>query len=131
MYNGDDESVNAEYTLGWFRKQPNEKNRCLYYTNETSPPKGDNLISKTCVYPEQRILDFSHTCITVSPDNRYLGQRGDFVDFQHYPKGQPPKHTEVYQGSIQPRNLVKHVIQRLTYNPDFHGMMAEVDEFIG
>lgn len=126
----DDESTDVNATLLFFVNQPNPKNRLLFYTDESTYFENDRIITLPSAVPEQHILNFSHISLPIAPSNPYLGENGEYRDFQHYQQ-QPPAATEtVYQGALSKKNLDNYVLQRLTYNPDFAGMIKRMDEFL-
>lgn len=88
------------------------------------------ILVRSSDFPEENILDFSHTCLTISPNNPHYGRQGDYEDFQHY-HGSQPTSGEVFKGAINHKNLNKKIVlQRLTYNPDFEYMMDKLREFL-
>ncbi len=131
----DDITVDAQSALNFFNAQPHPHSQALLYA--PAPPLGleKRVIWRNSHFPEQRILDFSHTCIPISPSNAHYGQQGRYVDLLHdsdrrgYGKTRGQA-TPRMQGEIHQRNLKKHRLQRLTYNPDFAPMMQWMMRFI-
>lgn len=130
VVSADDESISPDAVLALFASNNNPKSRLLFYTNKPRPSSDSRILYKSSFYPEQHILNFSHTCITIAPNNPHYGRNGDFRDFQHYGDKIDNAHTQIYQGAISRHNLRFHKIQRLSYNPDFADMMIKTDEFL-
>jgi esterase/lipase len=126
----DDESVNTEVILDFFQRQTNPQNHLLLYSNDYHDNADSRVTVRASAYPEQNILDFAHTGLPIAPDNPQYGQFGEFKDFQHYNYNLRKHPGEIYLGAITSRNLKKHVIQRLSYNPDFRFMAMKMVEFL-
>ena len=125
-----DEVIDSQHSLSFFNTLSNRKNRLLWYESEQTMPAYPNITHRTSVYPNERILNFSHYCLPISPDNPHYGQSGDYQDFLRYPNNQPPDNRARFLGAVHPAHLKKHVIQRLSYNPDFDYMAQMMMAFI-
>lgn len=87
----DDEVITPQVLLNSFPDLPNPQNRLLYYTTQPLTHADTRIEQRNSAYPEHDILDLSHICLTVAPENPHYGINGDFKDFMHYyPKLQPP-----------------------------------------
>lgn len=132
----DDETISYHKAIHFFAKQTHPLNRGIIYTNMDIPgknhPTHPALILRNSYYPKQRILDFSHTALAISPDHPHYGKEGDYADFIHYNTKQLQNinKAELYYGSTSSQNLKKHAIQRLSYNPDFDFLAADIDAFL-
>lgn len=126
----DDESVSERAIINFFVKQPNRSNRLLIYGNMDKIPDDPRIQRKSSLFPEQKILDFSHISLAISPNNPQLGANAKYQDFQHYHGKVPTTSKDIYQGSIKLSNLGQHVLRRLTYNPDFAYMSNTMLEFL-
>ncbi len=127
----DDETVTCTGTLDFFNKLNNPDSRLLLYQREAKANTDPRIETRTSYFPEQKILDFSHVCLPFSPDNFYYGEHGQFRDFSHYPHCVLKQQgNAVFLGSVHRKNLAQHVMQRLTYNPDFASMLARMDAFL-
>jgi esterase/lipase len=125
----DDETIDTNHVIDFFKQQPNPQNRMILYTK--NPSKHHANIEERCsVYPERNIIDFSHTCIPVSPNNAYLGEHGELLDFSHYHNEDEQKHKEIRIGAITANNLLHFTMQRLSYNPDFDHMVQCITHFV-
>lgn len=125
----DDESIDEKAAWTFFKRQKNPQDRLLYYTADHDQFNDSRIIVRSSYFPEQRVLNFSHTGLPMAPHNVHYGINGEFKDFQHY-HGKVPPHAEIYQGAITKANLKKYTLQRLSYNPDFDGMIKEIDKFL-
>lgn len=126
----DDETVSERAILNFFIKQPNRNNRLLIYGNMDKLPLDPRIQRKSSLFPEQKILDFSHICMAISPTNFYLGSQGTYQDFHHYKGKIPSSNKDIYQGAVKLANLGQHVLRRLTYNPDFSYMSNMIKDFL-
>lgn len=126
-----DETVSASAVIDFFKAQNNPQNRLIFYSSQPISFQDKRIEVRSSVFPKEKILDFSHTCIPIAPDNPHFGRNGDFKDFLYYPNNAcPPNKTDIYRGAINQKNLSRHCIQRISYNPDFDHMMGRVDEFL-
>jgi esterase/lipase len=126
----DDETICPEKTLKFFSQHENPHSRLLIYS--TKPLKfTDSRISViNSVFPDKKILNFSHPCLPVAPNHPHFGEQGDFVDFGHYENPPTCDPNDIYSGAITSDNLKQHTIKRLTYNPDFNNMMKHLNDFL-
>lgn len=132
----DDETISHQKAVDFFARQTHPFNRGIIYTNPpilgTPPSLHPALTLRNSYYPKQRILDFSHTALAIAPDHPHYGKNGDYADFIHYNEKQLQniKKADLYYGSTSSKNLKKHAIQRLSYNPDFDFLAADIDVFL-
>lgn len=132
----DDETISHDKALHFFLKQPHSLNRGIIYTCDQfsckNQPLPVNLVHRKSCYPEEKILDFSHVSLTIAPDHPHYGKQGDFSDFSHYERNRNHKHKNkpIHHGSISGKNLKKHHIQRLSYNPDFDYLATDIEAFL-
>ncbi len=134
----DDNTVNAKGAIDFFAASRDPRSRLILYTKAPNAGKDDDprLVRRPSAYPDERILDFSHTAIPVAPDNRHYGRHGDYKNCMHYLE-KPDKWAkckasdpEVRLGENTKENLERHTIQRLTYNPDFDHLAVAIVEFL-
>jgi hypothetical protein len=128
----DDESISTKAVFSFFTKQENPLNRLLIYTTNTKVDYKDHrIVLKNSGFSEKKIIDFAHTAIPIAPTNPHYGEQGDFKDFQHY-RYDAKKFSKgpIYLGAISKKNLKNYIIQRLSYNPDYDGMMQQIDDFL-
>jgi hypothetical protein len=89
------------------------------------------------------ILDISHIALPIAPDNPRYGAKSAYLDCSHYyweadaptwficmDRTKTAANSEVRQGEITAANLQRHVVRRLTYNPDFEAMAEDLLAFL-
>jgi len=131
----DDETVCSQTAIQFFKSLSNAKNKMLIYAPTPEKQMDSRIITKNCYLPDQHILNFSHSCIPISPDNVYYGRAGEY--FYASKAGTPatlfgnftPLHQKFYQMLYQMHlTPVQHA--RLTYNPDFLQLTKHIIDFI-
>jgi len=126
----DDETISSSAAVNYFKNFPNPNNHLIYYTSNTISYEDKRIEVRSSNYPKENIIDFSHRCLPISPDNYYLGREGEFLDYTHYENGEHKNATDIKKGAINAHNLAKHTMQRLSYNPDFEYLLSAMDKFI-
>lgn len=126
----DDETVKFTTLVAYFMEQTQPENRLIVYTNDAFDYEDSRIEYRHSAYPEEKILNFSHVCLPIAPDNPYLGRYGDFVDLAHYRNTEEVPHDNYKLGAITAANLARYPIQRLTYNPDFDEMKTSINTFL-
>jgi esterase/lipase len=126
----DDEIVSKQAILSFFMGQQNPCNKLILYTNSHQNPDNKKIIVRNSAYPNHNILNFSHTCLTIAPENDYLGINSAYKDFSHYRNLDSLKTARIHQGAISKKNLHRYTLQRLSYNPDFHYLLQCIDNFL-
>jgi len=132
----DDYVINSNYVINSFLNSESPYNKMRLYTGEPNQELDKRITTVNNAYPEEKIINFSHYCLSISPNNFHYGSDGDYKDFQHYKKiHMDPQHEhngdDVRLGGLNKENLKKYFMQRLTYNPDFENMMGNILQFIG
>lgn len=130
VISADDETLSDRCIIDFFLKQPHKANKCVLYSNKKSLISDDRIIHRESQFSEKKILNFSHTCLTISPENVLLGEKSDYQDFSHYVNFESSSKNDIYQGAITKENLKQYTISRLSYNPDFYSLLHHVDEFL-
>lgn len=126
LFSVDDETINVKKIEQWYGTLKHEKNHCVIYS-KNPPDSTKNITQRSSVFEEQKILDFSHTCLHHRPDNPHYGQSGDYIDYQHYP--QAPDCVPNCWGAITRDNLKYKNLARLHYNPDFEYLAEIIQSF--
>lgn len=132
----DDEVISIPAIQDAISKNTHPDSFLWLYGEPKNPVEHPRICYRRSSFPEKRIIDFSHVSINNAPNNQHYGENGDFQDIGHYQtwwgkaltKVTTPK--EAYLGALTPQNLRRHVMQRLTYNPDFANMAAEILRFV-
>jgi esterase/lipase len=129
-----DEVISPKAAFNFFNKNKHPKREMLIYGNQFKYlEKFEHVKVRDSVVPEQGIVNFSHICLGVSPNNPYYGINGSYKDFSHYSHRIPPHSSlpeKIFLGAPTQRIVRKYILQRLRYNPDFNGMMAEIFAFL-
>ena len=118
----DDETICSQAALTLFESTQQPGNQLLWYAKKPLATSDPRIINRKSDYPEQRILDFSHACLTFSPLNTHYGHNGDF--------GSLLNHPHRYKGATHSANMKKFSMHRLLYNPDFNAMIEYLGLFI-
>lgn len=89
------------------------------------------------VFPEQRILSFSHTSIVLPADDSHYGATGEYSNCAHYYPDDIEKYAvcinnprQDLQGELTDKNLKAGVIRRLMYNPSFSALKVSMRKFV-
>jgi len=136
----DDMTVEAGKTLEVFERYADSpKSRLILYSPrlESQPHyrKDSRIVVENSRLPGMNILDFSHPCIPVPPEDPHYGRNGGYRNCIHH-AGNKEKWEEcrrngkVPLGEITPENLAKTTLRRLTFNPHYDRMMEQMDRFV-
>lgn len=130
----DDETISHEKAVNFFLQQPHPLNRGIIYSRESQQENLSSLVYRQSCYSHENILDFSHVSLAIGPDHFHYGKNTDFADFTHYRNSKKlkkkPSHIPVQRASISSKNLKNHYVQRLSFNPDFDYLIADIDRFL-
>ncbi len=136
----DDMTVDAATTLEIFeRNAASPKSRLILYSpRQERPARGrpDARISvENSRLPELNVLDFSHPCIPIPPDDPHYGRGSGYRSCLHYAGNREKweacrRDGQVPLGEITPENLAKTTLCRLSFNPLYSRMMEQMDRFI-
>lgn len=126
----DDETIDTTAVINYFLQQQNPKKEMILYCKNPTTDEHTAIEQRCSVYPERNIIDFSHPCIPISPNNAYLGEHGELLDFSHYHNQELHKNKQIHIGATTPHNLLHYTMQRLSYNPDFDHMVQRISRFI-
>ena len=118
----DDQVIDNKTAINFFHKQKDSKSLLINYESDPGESCDPQVIYRCSAFPEEKILNFSHICMHISPDNIHYGRTPDY--------DQSPKKNmqSLYKGAITPGKL--NTIQRLTYNPDWGYLLAELSLFL-
>lgn len=125
----DDETVSDKAIISFFLQQPHPKNKLIIYTNKELKNRDQRIIQRPSIYPQDKILNFSHSCLTISPQNSYLGKSSQFIDLDHYPRRCKIQTKALHHGAATRANMKNHQVSRLSYNPDFYYLTGMLDNF--
>jgi len=130
-----DATVDSGAILHWFAQQKGVPRRMLYYStgDPLVPPDVKTIAAR---FPDQNIRSFAHTALLQSPDNPHYGARGSYRFCTHYYRLDRKKYErckndqESCLGEMFDETEDCPVIRRLTYNPLFEDMLADIREFL-
>lgn len=126
----DDETISYSGILSFFQATKNPDSRLLIYTNDQIDGLDPRILVRPSLFPHLNIINFSHSCLTISPENTFLGAQSQYVDMNHYPDGHQLHLEKFTLGAITKENLKRCVISRLSYNPDFNFMLKSLEDFL-
>ncbi len=130
-----DATVDSDAILRWFAQQKGAPRRMLYYsTGRPVVPSGVKTV--VAKFPDRNIRSFAHTALLQSPSNPHYGARGSYRFCTHYYRLDRQKYQrckdgqEDCLGEMFDESEDCPIIRRLTYNPLFDEMLAEIREFL-
>jgi esterase/lipase len=126
----DDETVSDNAALSFFLHHQHPHSQLILYSNDTITYPDPRINLRPSAYPGEKILNFSHICLPISPENNYFGKNSSYRDFSHYQNCDLQNDENIYLGAITPQNLKRYTIQRLSYNPDFAYFLQSMDNFL-
>ncbi len=137
-----DATVQTTATLDFFRQHTDANSRLLLYTTapDASPEAPvDPRIQPVVYTADPQVKSFAHTAIPIAPANPHYGKAEEgktvYVNCLHYssPNDEAKrKDCMTGEGVVYGETSLKeeYVLRRLTYNPDFEGMMDSLDVFL-
>lgn len=131
----DDMTIETARTVEFFTGLDNKKNRMILYSNKTQNFKDDRITIRPGRYPKENVSELSHLSLLASPDNAHYGRKGDYRNCLHYLQivekmERCKSEIRIPSGEILTGKLSGPVFRRLTYNPDFYGLLKEIDNFL-
>ncbi|MGH6897071.1 MAG: alpha/beta hydrolase [Geminicoccaceae bacterium] len=137
----------AEFDPGaardWFCRRLSGPRRLIWYTPAPAGDTGCQFVVERASAATTGILDLSHVALPIAPDNPRYGAEGAYLDCSHYywevdtpswficmDPSKTAANSKVRQGEITEANLQRHVVRRLTYNPDFEAMVEDLLAFL-
>jgi hypothetical protein len=139
----DDVTVDAAAARRWFCTTLAGRRELLWYTSRPGAAAACPFVTERSGGPTQEALDLSHIGLPIDPRNPRYGRDSGFRSCLHYywEKDAPswffcsdpamtPVNSDVRYGEISEANLDAHVMRRLTYNPDFDRLAADMVSFL-
>jgi esterase/lipase len=129
-----DATLNSAASLAWFGRQSGPRQMLYYSSGQPQVPDFVKCIPTR--FPEQRIRSFAHTSLIQSPANPHYGAHGSYRFCTHYYLLDRWKYErckageEDCLGEMFDESADCQVIRRLTYNPLFEEMLAEIRDFM-
>ncbi|PPC76086.1 hypothetical protein C4K68_16970 [Pokkaliibacter plantistimulans] len=127
-----DATINSQFVLQQFLRLRQPDSRLVWYGQEELSETG--VLSRSDYLPEQRIRAIAHTAVTFSPANPHYGKQGDYRNCLAYVEDstafnrclQDPEPWFSEYGLV----VEGRYPARLTFNPYFEEMMADLGDFI-
>jgi esterase/lipase len=139
----DDATVDANAARRWFCTSVAGRRQMLWYTTAPGTTAACEFVTERSSGPTQDALDLSHIGLPIDPRNPRYGRDSGYRSCLHYywEKDAPSwffcsdpamttANSKVRYGEISETNLDAHVMRRLTYNPDFDGLAADLVSFL-
>jgi hypothetical protein len=139
----DDVTVDPDAARNWFCTSIAGRRQMLWYTTAPAAATACPFVTERSSGPTQDALDLSHIGLPIAPRNPRYGRDSGYRDCLHYywEKDAPSwffcsdpamttANSEVRYGEISAANLDAHVMRRLTYNPDFDRLAADMVSFL-
>jgi esterase/lipase len=126
----EDEVISAPTILDFFSNLTCCPHKLLCYTQQEMYSKNANI---NYIYSRDlgnRIINFSHTCLHISPENELYGTKGKYIDYRNIFITKKMQAKHVYFGSVHRKNLKFGRLARLRFNPKFDSMMSECMSFL-
>lgn len=124
----DDETISSDAAHVFFSRYTHPQSRLIIYGNEKLALSDPRVEQRQSAYPEENILNFSHVCLPVSPDNPHYGRDGDYRI--PHPSTPSTSNLPCHLGALPEKAPSDKQLYRLTYNPDFKGLLERIDWFL-
>jgi esterase/lipase len=131
----EDGTTDSEETLAYFSRLADPASRLVLYASGAPRFADARVRVVPAARPGERILEQSHISIGASPENEHYGRGSTYRNCKHYLRdaeawklcktASPIPLGE--RGIPKPSGMI---FARLTYNPDFAGLMRELSEFL-
>ena len=114
----------------------------IWYTGAPPPSTDCPFVFERSSADRPDILDFSHVALPIAPDNPRYRADGGYPDCSHYYWENSPNwlicvdatktsaNADLRYGEVTAPNLQRHLVRRLTYNPDFAAMTGAALAFL-
>lgn len=139
----DDADLDAEAVRRWFCRRLIGPRDLIWYASGARPVTDCRFVTTRSLVLDDGILDLSHRALPVAPDNPRYGRRATTFDCGHYDQerqiptwlrcvdpASTPDNSAIRYGEITPENLERHIVRRLTYNPDFGALTIDILSFL-
>jgi len=139
----DDTTVDISATLQFISDIRHPSSKLVLYAAGTPRAVPDNLMRAgklelvNSVFPDQKILSFSHLAIVLPAEDKHYGAAGDYSNCIHYYPDDIEKYSacinnpqEDFQGELTEKNLNAGILRRLMYNPKFSELKISMLRFI-
>jgi esterase/lipase len=138
----DDVEADPEAARAWFCGRLAGPRRLIWYTTEPARSTDCRFVTERSSAAPPDVLDLSHVGLPIAPDDPRYGVNGAYRDCVHYywedspnwlicaDVTKTPTNSDLRYGEITTPNLQRHIMRRLTYNPDFAAMVEAMLAFL-
>jgi esterase/lipase len=138
----DDAEVDPEAARAWFCRHLVGPRRLIWYTTAPARTTDCRFVTERSSDARPEVLDLSHVGLPIAPDNLRYGANGAYRDCVHYywedspnwlicaDVTKTPANSDLRYGEVTTANLQRHLMRRLTYNPDFAAMVDAMLAFL-
>jgi esterase/lipase len=142
VLSADDAEVDAGAARDWFCTRLAGPRQLIWYTTTPAPGTDCPSVAEKSSADWPDILDLSHVALPIAPSNARYGPDRGYPDCAHYYWENSPNwlicvdatktvaNADLRYGEITAANLERHIVRRLTYNPDFDAMMGAALAFL-
>jgi len=137
-----DAEVDPAAARAWFCRRPSGPRQMIWYSTAPTPGTDCRFVIRRSAAAPPEIVDLSHIGLPIAPDNPRYGANSGYRECSHYYWENSPNwlicvdetktsaNAGIRYGEITPANLERHVVRRLTYNPDFNAMIGAALDFL-
>jgi len=143
----EDNTVSTAAILQFMGRNTHERSVTLLYSQHPAPnnergvgqdllPHGEHLRVIPSATPQQGILSVSHLGLMTPPTHPYYGLDGEYRSCSHYGPASNPDFIDCKQGErsfygeVTAENRGQGIIERISFNPYYDAMLAEVLRFL-
>jgi esterase/lipase len=138
----DDAEVDPGAVRAWFCRGLSGPRRLIWYTTAPGHSTDCRFVTERSSAASADILDLSHVALPIAPDNPRYGTGSGYRDCSHHYWENSPNwlicvdetkttaNSDIRYGEITAANLQRHIVRRLTYNPDFESMVGLMLAFL-
>jgi esterase/lipase len=126
----EDEVISARAVIDFFHNLDSCPHKLLCYTQQKMYSQNTSIDYIYSRDLPNRIINFSHTCLHIAPDNELYGVKGKYIDHRNIFSTKKIKAKDIYFGSVHRKNLKFGRLARLRFNPQFDNMMQECINFL-
>ncbi len=129
----DDEVLSLDAMIEFCNQNRFLQSQMYIYGNRAKTYANKKITTLAASYPRYRILNFSHMCLPIAPCHPHYGLNGDYHGLIHHeedPKtGLKVVSEKPFYGAVTHANLKKHLMTRLTFNPDFDNLTKRLTKW--
>lgn len=127
----DDETIDPQAATHIFNQCQHPHNKLIIYSKHVRPSANPKIAYRSSVYPGNRVLDFSHNCMHLHPDNFHFGMESKFhITATDIEEAHINDTSHMMKGALSQHNIKNHPVTRLTYNPDYTNLLHILERFL-